>query len=290
MMMLHIPDVLTSEEAADLRARLLAAPWVDGNATSGAGAAKAKRNRQLPEDGEAARMAQQVVSSALMESATFLSAALPHTIFPPLFNRYGVGETFGLHVDNAVRYHAATGARIRTVFNPFFQVADNLGTCWIVREEMTQDFIILNGDTIVSDEIVAKLVEGAQDAITVTVDVKPQGDYDDDDMKVSRDADGRLRAIGKRLLPPDTNAESIGMLAFTGEGPAIFRNQIDQMMRTPEGVERWYLRAIDIIAKGNRVGTVSIEGLEWQEVDFPQDVEAAQALTAKWIAQGRYAR
>ena len=179
---------------------------------------------------------------------------------------------------------------IRTVFNPFFQVADNLGTCWIVREEMTQDFIILNGDTIVSDEIVAKLVEGAQDAITVTVDVKPQGDYDDDDMKVSRDADGRLRAIGKRLLPPDTNAESIGMLAFTGEGPAIFRNQIDQMMRTPEGVERWYLRAIDIIAKGNRVGTVSIEGLEWQEVDFPQDVEAAQALTAKWIAQGRYAR
>ena len=59
-------------------------------------------------------MAQQVVSSALMESAPFLSAALPHTIFPPLFNRYGVGETFGLHVDNAVRYHAATGARIRT--------------------------------------------------------------------------------------------------------------------------------------------------------------------------------
>jgi choline kinase len=109
-------------------------------------------------------------------------------------------------------------------------------------------------------------------------------------MKVNRDSSGRLRAIGKRLLPPDTNAESIGMLAFKGEGPAIFRNQIDQMMRTPEGVERWYLRAIDIIAKGNRVGTVSIEGLEWQEVDFPQDVVAAKALTAKWAAEGRYAK
>ncbi len=152
---------------------------------------------------------------------------------------------------------------------------------------MDRDFIILNGDTIVSDEIVARLVAGAQDAITVTVDVKA-GDYDDDDMKVNRDASGRLLAIGKRLLPPDTNAESIGMLAFTGEGPAIFRNQIDQMMRTPEGVERWYLRAIDIIAKGNRVGTVSIEGLEWQEVDFLQDVEAARALTEKWVAEGRY--
>ena len=191
--------------------------------------------------------------------------------------------------DHALQLYRDTGARIRTVFNPFFQVADNLGTCWIVREEMDRDFIILNGDTIVSDEIVAKLVQGAQDAITVTVDVKP-GEYDDDDMKVNRDATGRLHHIGKRLLPPDTNAESIGMLAFTGEGPAIFRNQVEQMMRTPEGVERWYLRAIDIIAKGNRVGTVSIEGLDWQEVDFPQDVEAAKALTARWQAEGRYAK
>ncbi|UZW53777.1 phosphocholine cytidylyltransferase family protein [Sphingobium sp. JS3065] len=191
--------------------------------------------------------------------------------------------------DHALQLYRDTGARIRTVFNPFFQVADNLGTCWIVREEMDRDFIILNGDTIVSDEIVGKLIAEAEDAVTVTVDVKQDG-YDDDDMKVNRDETGRLHAIGKRLLPHDTNAESIGMLAFRGEGPAIFRNQIDQMMRTPEGVERWYLRAIDIIAKGNRVGTVSIEGLDWQEVDFPQDVEAAKALTARWLAEGRYAK
>lgn len=190
--------------------------------------------------------------------------------------------------DHALQLYRETGARIRTLFNPFFQVADNLGTCWIAREEMDRDFIILNGDTIVSDEIVGSLIAGAQDAITVTVDVK--SDYDDDDMKVNRDASGRLHAIGKRLLPPDTNAESIGMLAFQGEGPAIFRSQIDQMMRTPEGVERWYLRAIDLIAKGNRVGTVSIQGMDWQEVDFPQDVDAANTLTARWLAEGRYAK
>ena len=190
--------------------------------------------------------------------------------------------------DHALQLYRDTGASIRTLFNPFYQVADNLGTCWIAREEMDRDFIILNGDTIISDEIVATLIAGASDPITVTVDVKD--DYDDDDMKVNRDDAGRLRAIGKRLLPHDTNAESIGMLAFTGDGPAIFRNQIDQMMRTPEGVERWYLRAIDIIAKGNRVGTVSIKGMDWQEVDFPQDVEAADALTARWVAEGRYAK
>ncbi|MET0248220.1 MAG: NTP transferase domain-containing protein [Sphingobium sp.] len=188
--------------------------------------------------------------------------------------------------DHALELYRDHGARVRTLFNPFFQVADNLGTCWIAREEMGADFIILNGDTIISDEIVARLIDGAKDAITVTVDVKADG-YDDDDMKVNRAPDGRLLDIGKRLLPLDSNAESIGMLAFIGEGPAIFRNQIEQMMRTPEGVERWYLRAIDLIAKGNRVGTVSIEGLAWQEVDFPQDVDAALALTARWAAEGR---
>lgn len=113
-MLLAIPDVLTREDALALRERIAAAEWVDGNATSGAGAASVKRNRQLPEDGAVTLAAQQQVTAALMGNAAFLSAALPHTVFPPLFNRYGGGETFGLHVDNAIRFHTGTGARIRT--------------------------------------------------------------------------------------------------------------------------------------------------------------------------------
>lgn len=113
-MLLAIPEVLAREEALALRAQIAAADWVDGNATSGAGAASVKRNRQLPEDGAVTRAAQQQVTQALMGNLVFLSAALPHTVFPPLFNRYGGGETFGLHVDNAIRFHSGTGARIRT--------------------------------------------------------------------------------------------------------------------------------------------------------------------------------
>lgn len=113
-MLLAIPTVLTPAAAAQLRETILAAEWVDGNATSGAGAATVKHNRQLPEDGEATRAAQAEVTAALMDNAAFLSAALPHTVFPPLFNRYGEGEDFGLHVDNAIRFHGGTGARIRT--------------------------------------------------------------------------------------------------------------------------------------------------------------------------------
>jgi choline kinase len=173
-----------------------------------------------------------------------------------------------------------TGVDIRALFNPFYHVADNLGSCWLAREEMRGDFIILNGDTLVSPEIVARLIAGARLPITVTVDVKDR--YDADDMKVERDGD-ILRAIGKTLTVEQTNAESIGMLAFIGEGGARFRAEVDHMMRTAAGTKNWYLKAIDRIAPEGVVGTVSIEGLSWAEVDYPADVEIAERVTQGWL-------
>ena len=113
-MLTVIPDLLARDEALALREELLEAEWVDGNVTSGSAAAKAKNNRQLPAVGEAAKRAGAKISRALAGNAQFLSAAIPHTVFPPLFNRYGGGEKFGNHVDNAVRVDPESGRRIRT--------------------------------------------------------------------------------------------------------------------------------------------------------------------------------
>jgi L-glutamine-phosphate cytidylyltransferase len=177
---------------------------------------------------------------------------------------------------------AIEGVSIRPLFNPFYHVADNLGSCWMAREQMVGDFIILNGDTLVSPEIVGRLIGRAKAPITVTVDVKPA--YDADDMKVQRQGD-RLLAIGKTLTAEQANAESIGMLAFTGAGGARFRAQVETMMRTSAGVKNWYLKAIDLLAPEGIVGTVSIEGLDWAEVDFPADLAIAEALTAGWVRE-----
>ena len=113
-MLIVIPQVLPRKEALALGREIGGAEWVDGNATSGAGAALAKRNRQLPESGEAAARARARVQQALAACPTFLSAALPHAIYPPLFNRYGLGEGFGEHVDNAIRIDPANGQQMRT--------------------------------------------------------------------------------------------------------------------------------------------------------------------------------
>lgn len=165
-------------------------------------------------------------------------------------------------------------------FNPFFHVADNLGSCWIVRDRMKGDFLILNGDTLVGEDIVDRVQHGGSNwPITVTVDEKSS--YDSDDMKVERSGQ-RLVRIGKTLAAEQTNAESIGFLAFRGEGAELFREEVRTMMRTPDGVKHWYLKSIDRLADRGVVGTTSITGMRWAEVDFLNDIEIAAQLTRRW--------
>lgn len=175
---------------------------------------------------------------------------------------------------------ARPGLSLNARFNPFYKVADNLGSCWIVREAMDQDFLILNGDTLISREIVARVLGDSDWPVRVTVDIKPA--YDSDDMKVERDGE-RLIAIGKTLSAAQSNAESIGFLAFRGEGAALFRDAVEAFMRTPAGVENWYLKVIDALASTGKVGTCAIDGLDWAEVDFLNDVQTAEALTRRWL-------
>ena len=113
-MLLQIPSVLSPDQVAAFRERLDRAAWIDGNVTSGHQSARAKYNEQLPEDGPEARELGAQVAEALQRSPLFFSAALPKTVFPPLFNRYREGMTFGSHVDGAIRTHAPSRLRIRT--------------------------------------------------------------------------------------------------------------------------------------------------------------------------------
>jgi PKHD-type hydroxylase len=113
-MLLSIPEVLTAEETARCRQRLDEAEWVDGRVTAGHQSARAKDNMQLPEDHEAARELGELIVAALQRSQLFMAAALPLKIFPPLFNRYEGGQSFGTHVDNAIRQVTGTPHRVRT--------------------------------------------------------------------------------------------------------------------------------------------------------------------------------
>jgi PKHD-type hydroxylase len=113
-MLLPIPEVLGADQVAQARRLLEAAEWVDGRVTAGHQSARTKNNMQLPENSEAARQVGEMILAALGQSPLFITAALPLKVFPPLFNRYQGGESFGTHVDNAIRQATGTGHRIRT--------------------------------------------------------------------------------------------------------------------------------------------------------------------------------
>lgn len=171
------------------------------------------------------------------------------------------------------------GPTVRTIYNPFYKVADNTGSLFMAREELAGDCLVWNGDTLVSRDLMRRVIDNRQPGICVTIDRKDL--YDEDDMKVVEE-DGRLKAIGKRLPLDRVNAESIGLLAFRSGGAEQFRKAVEQAIRTSEGTTIWYLRVIHQIAQRAEVRTLDIQGEEWGEVDFPADVETARLLTARW--------
>ncbi|WP_289032158.1 Fe2+-dependent dioxygenase [uncultured Paraglaciecola sp.] len=113
-MLVKIPSVLTKEQVREIESIMLDADWTDGNVTAGYQSSQAKNNLQLPENSEAAHKLGDMILLALSRNNQFMSAALPNKIFPPLFNCYQGGHSFGTHVDNAVRQVPGTPVKVRT--------------------------------------------------------------------------------------------------------------------------------------------------------------------------------
>jgi PKHD-type hydroxylase len=150
--LLHIPEVFSKVEVQRLRAILDAGPWADGNMTSGHQSATAKRNTQLPEDSAEAKEVSGLVVQALNANPMFVAAALPHTIFPPLFNRYEGGGEFGVHVDNAIRQRRDGSVRIRSDLSAtlFLSEPEDYDGGELIVEEMygTQSIKLPAGDMV----------------------------------------------------------------------------------------------------------------------------------------------
>ena len=113
-MIVHVPNVLSSEQVSRCRDAMDRASWIDGRITAGHQSALVKDNRQLPENSSEARELGDMIVAALERSPLFITAALPLRVFPPLFNRYEGGESFGPHLDNSIRQIPGTPLRVRT--------------------------------------------------------------------------------------------------------------------------------------------------------------------------------
>jgi PKHD-type hydroxylase len=113
-MLLTIPDLFSLEQVQHIRQKLDSAEWADGRVTAGHQSTLAKNNMQVPEGHPVAKEVGELILQTLGQNPLFVSAALPMKVFPPLFNRYSGGQSFGTHIDNAIRHLKGTTHRVRS--------------------------------------------------------------------------------------------------------------------------------------------------------------------------------
>jgi L-glutamine-phosphate cytidylyltransferase len=201
----------------------------------------------------------------------------------------GVNEVIvvtGFHAPlvNADLIHHRGSATVRTIYNPFYKVADNLGSVWLALREISENeaaFMIVNGDTMFTPTVAKQLLAEAKGAITLAVSQKPR--YDADDMKVVREG-ARLMQVGKSLAMSEVNGESIGMMCFRSEGIGHFRRMVEETISSPEGTNVWYLSVINRLAAQIEIQTAEVPPEQWCEIDFPVDYEQACLRVKEWSA------
>ena len=179
-------------------------------------------------------------------------------------------------VEALLQQRYANHAQVSTIFNPFFEVADNLASCWIARSVMDRDFLLLNGDTVFDAALLAQVLNSDPAPITLGVDYKSA--YDADDMKVQLDEKGWVKHVSKTLPADQIDAESIGLIFFRERGPQLFRNAVEDALRHQAKLKCWYLTIIDALAGKQMVNACSVSGHLWCEIDFAADLARAEAL------------
>ena len=182
-------------------------------------------------------------------------------------------------VETLLQQRYANRAQISIIFNPFFEVTDNLVSCWLARSVMTGEFLLLNGDTVFDAAVPAELLNSCPAPITLGVSYKPI--YDADDMKVQLDTRGWVKHVSKNLRPDQVDCESIGLIAFRERGPQLFRSAVEDALRHQARLKSWYLTVIDDLAGRELVSACTVSHHLWCEIDFPLDIPIAETFLKK---------
>ena len=182
-------------------------------------------------------------------------------------------------VEHFLTTHPVAHLTVQTRYNPFFATTNTAVTCWLAIRDMTEDFVLVNGDTLFETEILRRVLTTPEAPLVMAIDQKAS--YDADDMKVTLNSSGRLKAVGKSLPDSRTDGESIGLMAFRNTGVATFRSALDTAVRDPGTLRSWYHDIINLMTPALVVNTVLIKGLWWREIDTPQDLAEVRACFAR---------
>ena len=169
-----------------------------------------------------------------------------------------------------------TNLKINTLYNPFYEMSNNLITLWLSKYEMDQDFIITNGDNLFAADVVRDLVNKTNDGIYVTICYRDN--IGEDDMKVILDENKKVLKVSKEIK--ESNIESIGLVKVQGEKyRKIYQEVLEQLARDKNYINKFWLETFNILAdKGVEIHSFVIDKNKWREVDFHFDLKNLKEL------------
>lgn len=170
------------------------------------------------------------------------------------------------------------GIKTRTIFNPFYDMSNNLATLWLAQHEMNEDFLVTNGDNLFTADVFAGLVRETGDGIFLSVSVKDN--YDDEDMKVILQ-DNLVVKVSKIISSGHADAESPGLSLVRGaRARKVFQDHLNMLIRNRKYLNKFWLEVFNsIYAHGGTVYPWEFDGsTRWQEVDFHIDLDRAREL------------
>jgi len=169
-----------------------------------------------------------------------------------------------------------TKLKIKTLYNPFYEMSNNLITLWLSKYEMTEDFLITNGDNLFTSDVVSDLVNTTNDGIYVTICYKDS--LGQDDMKVILDENKKVIRVSKEI--EDSITESIGLVKVQGEKYRnIYQEVLEQLARNKNYINKFWLETFNILVdKGVEINSFKIDRDKWREVDFHFDLKDLKEL------------
>lgn len=181
-------------------------------------------------------------------------------------------------IEAKIKLYKENGLKIRTVYNPFYEVSNNLMSLWLTKPLMEEDFIITNGDNLFEHDVFHDLTKKHTDGIFLTISRK--GKYVDGDMKVML-SDGIISRVSKDIENDKADCESVGLVLVSGKKYRdILKDNLEELARNREYIDKFWLEVFNLMShKGIAIRTFEINGKEkWKEVDFHLDLEEARKL------------
>lgn len=181
-------------------------------------------------------------------------------------------------IEAKIKMHIHNGIQIETVFNPFYEVSNNLMSLWLAKPAMDDDFLITNGDNLFTSDVFVDLIKQNGEGIFLSVNLKER--FDDDDMKVKFD-NGAVARVSKLIAADQSDAESPGLVLVRGaRARQIFKENLEDLARNREYIGKFWLEVFNrLYEKGVTINPWSFDGkTKWQEVDFHPDVSRVKEL------------